>query len=84
MILIFSLFELFPVLFVLVILEAWLIVCLELRFLILNPKTSHKLCKTIRQGKKVSQVVGAGKSSNGLLYSETKKCENSRTIKMQK
>ena len=68
----------------LVILEVCLIVCLELRFLILNPKTSHKLSKTIRQGKKVSQVVGAGKSSNSLLYSETKKRENSRTIKIQK
>ena len=37
-----------------------------------HPKTSHKLSKTITWGKKISAVVGAGKNSNSLLYSETK------------
>ena len=37
-----------------------------------HPKTSHKLCKAIRQAEKVSQVSSAGKNSDDLLYSETK------------
>ena len=31
---------------------------------IAHPKTSHKLCKTIRQGKKFSQVVDAAKDKH--------------------
>ena len=38
-------------------------------------KTFHKLCKTIKQGKTVSQVLGAGKNSNSTLYRETTKRE---------
>ena len=40
------------------------------------PKTSHKLCKAIRQAEKDSQVSGASKNSDNPLYSETKKSEN--------
>ena len=51
-------------------------------------KPSHKLHKAIRQAEKVSQVSDAGKNSNSLLYSETKKsekflnekCKNNETI----
>ena len=37
-----------------------------------NPKTSHKLSKTIRQAEKISQA-GAVKNCNSPLYIETKK-----------
>ena len=40
------------------------------------PKTSHKLCKAIRQTENDSQVSGASKNSDNPLYSETKKSEN--------
>ena len=48
-----------------------------------HQKTSHKLSKTIKQGKKFSQVVGARKSSNNPLYSETTKRETFWTKKIQ-
>ena len=39
-------------------------------------KTSHKLPKSIKQAKKVSQVSGAGKDFERTLYSEASKSEN--------
>ena len=45
-----------------------------------HPKTSHKLLKTIRQGKK----VGAGKSPTSPLYSNTTKHENFLDVKKGK
>ena len=42
-----------------------------------HPNTSHKLSKTIRRTKFVSQV-GAGKISNSPLYSETTKSEKKK------
>ena len=44
--------------------------------LIEHPKTSYKLSKTIRQGKKVSQGVDATKNFDSPLYSETTKVKN--------
>ena len=41
-----------------------------------HPKTSHKLFKTIRQAKKVSQIVGTGKNFTRPLYNEATKHEN--------
>ena len=38
-----------------------------------HPKTSRNISKTIKQAEKASQVIGADKSSNSPLYSETKK-----------
>ena len=49
-----------------------------------HPKTSHKLSKTVWQGRKFYQVAGAGKSSNCPLYSETRKSGNFLDKKMQK
>ena len=40
------------------------------------PKTFHKFSKTIKHGKKVSQVVGAGRNFNSTLYSEITKRED--------
>ena len=37
---------------------------------------THKISKTIKKGKKISQAVGAGKSSISPFYSETTKREN--------
>lgn len=37
-----------------------------------DPKASHKLSKSIRQAKKVSQV-GYDQTSNSLLYNDAKK-----------
>ena len=38
-------------------------------------KTSHQLSKTIKQDKKFSQVIDAGKNSTSSLYSERTKPE---------
>ena len=40
-----------------------------------HPKTFLKVSKSIRQAEKVSQVCGAGKNCDSLLYSEAKRCE---------
>ena len=51
------------------------------------PKTFHKFSKTIKHGKKVSQVVGAGRNFNSTLYSEITKREDffhEKKKKMQK
>ena len=48
-----------------------------------HPKSCHKLSKTIRQAKKVSQA-GACKKSNSLSNSETKKSRKFFDKKMQK
>ena len=51
-----------------------------------HPKTCNKLCKAIRQCKKVSQVIAAGKSSNRLhrawkpFEKKKKKKKNSEMI----
>ena len=44
--------------------------------IIKHPKTSHKLSKSIKQAKKVSQVSGAGKDFERTLYSEASKSGN--------
>ena len=42
-----------------------------------HPKASHKLSKSIRQAKKVSQV-GYDQTSNSLLYNDAKKWKSFR------
>ena len=39
------------------------------------PKTSHKLSKTIKRAKNVSQISGACKNSTSPLYTETTKTD---------
>ena len=48
-----------------------------------RPTTSHKLPKTIRQSKKLSQIVGVSKNSDSSLYSERTKHESFLDKKMQ-
>ena len=38
-----------------------------------HPKISHELSKTLRQGKKFSQIADAGKTYSSPLYSDTTK-----------
>ena len=49
-----------------------------------HPKTSRKFCKAMREAEVVSQVTGAGKHSDSLFHSETKKGKIFWIKKLQK